>query len=67
MSTGTDGANNGSKRDVFIMDFRLDINFGGLGLFGRMHFLIKGSSEEELITLETRLVILVIRLEERSL
>ena len=49
------------------MDFRLAINFGGLGILEKNGFLIKGSSEEELITLETRLVILVIGLEERGL
>ena len=39
ISRGTNGADNASKRDVFLMDFRLDINFWDLWIVGNNLFL----------------------------
>ena len=39
ISRGTNGIDNGSKRDVFLMAFRLAINFWGLGIVGKNVFL----------------------------
>ena len=39
ISSGIDGTNNGSKRDIFLMDFRLAINFWGLGIARKNVFL----------------------------
>ena len=39
LSRGTDAIYNWSKRDIFLMDFRSDLNFWGLGIVEKNVFL----------------------------
>ena len=47
------GTYNGSKGDIFLMEFWLVVNFGRLGLCKRICVLIEGSKGEDLMELLT--------------
>ena len=59
--------NNGFGRNALLMNFRLAINFKGVGLRGRIHFFIEGSKVKDLMALVTKLVMLTMGFLERVL
>ena len=50
ISRGPDGANNGSKRGVFLIDFRLAVNFEKLGIVGKNVFCLMSFSHNNFPT-----------------